>query len=450
MLHVNRARSAPVPVVAGVSRQPGGSALRRLETVFRVRGVLPLLCVLFSVAAPILLTGDVARAACSESHQQEAELAYGTASEFLTAGRWIAAIPSLESAQSICPEHLKTIEALAMAYREAGTATKARADSLKTAGAVSVAAEVDARAQAFYEKSKAAYVRLIAQRGKEIEAEDLVGQGLTLVRMKDYPGARASFLKARALAPDDCQILFNLGMMHYSVQDFRGAVAVMEEGLQDCPDLADKIYPRLADAAKKAADKESKIGNTADAAQYNAKYQEYAKESGGGTTFSLAVQKMKTGLYEEAIVLWRQILAENPGKQAARLNLAKCLRARGEHEQAVAAYQQFVQTDPGNARALAELIEELTLLNRCTEAQTVAQEAVRQLTPRGQQHLGWIYYYWGDALECGGDFSAAKEKFRLASNSGDPEVLKVSSRKIEREDQLLEREKKQKEQAAGG
>jgi len=424
--------------------------LRRLETVVRVRGVLPTLCVLLAVATPILLAGGAVRAACSETHQQEAELAYGTASEFLTAGRWMAAIPSLESAQSICPEHLKTLEALAKAYREAGTATKARADSLKTAGAVGIAAEVDARVPVFFEKSKAAYARLIALRGNEAEAEDLVGQGLTLVRMKDFPGARASFLKARALAPDDCQILFNLGMMHYSVQDFRGAVAVMEEGLQNCPDLADKIYPRLADAAKKAAEKESKIGNTADAAQFNAKYQEYAKESGGGTTFSLAVQKMKTGLYEEAIVLWRQIVAENPGKQAARLNLAKCLRARGEHEQAVVAYQQFVQADPGNERAIAELIEELTLLKRCAEAQTVAQEGVRQLTPRGQQHLGWIYYYWGDALECGGDFAAAREKFRLAGDSGDPEVLKVASRKIERQDQLIEREKKQKEQAAGG
>ncbi len=405
---------------------------------------------LVAVAAPILMAGGAARAACSETHQQEAELAYGTASEFLTAGRWMAAIPSLESAQSICPEHVKTLEALAKAYREAGGVTKARADSLKAAGAAEIAGEAEARVQAFYEKSKAAYGRLIALRGKEVEAEDLVGQGLTLVRLKDYPGARASFLKARALAPDDCQILFNLGMMHYSVQDFRGAVTVMEDGLQNCPDLADKIYPRLADAAKKAAEKESKMGNSADAALFNAKYQEYAKESGGGTTFSLAVQKMKTGLYDEAIVLWQQILTENPGKQAARLNLAKCLRAKGQHEQAVTAYQQYVQADPSNERAIAELIEELTLLKRCAEAQTVAQDAVRRLTPKGQQHLGWIYYYWGDALECGGDFAAAKEKFRLAGNSGDPEVLKVASRKIERQDQLLEREKKQKEQAAGG
>lgn len=398
------------------------------------------------LAALVTLAAGAAtlRAACSPTHQQEADLAYATAAEFLKSQRWTAAIPSLESALSICNEHTTTLEALGMAYREAGDVLKARADSLGKAGGD--AAATTERMAEFYQKSKATYVKLLALRGQNAEAEDYAGQGLTLVRLKDYAGARASFLKARVLTPDDCNVLTNLGVLHSAVQDYRSSVATFEEALQNCPDQADRIYPRLAEACKKAADKENKIGNATEAAAFSQKYQEYAKESGGGTAFSLAISKMKNQQYDEAIVLFRQIVQESPGKKAARLNLARCLVAKGDHAGAVAEYEQYLQLDPDNEGATGEMLASLIEVKRCTDAQARAQQAVSRFQSKGTQHLGWINYHYGRALECTGDFAGAIERFRQAAQSGDVELQRQATRQIDRQEQLIAREKKKAQQ----
>jgi len=405
--------------------------------------------VALALLACLLASGAAVRPAaaeCTPTQQQEADLAYATAAEFLTAGRILAAIPSLESALSICAEHVTTLEALGKAYRDAGDVLKARADSLTQAGAEGPAKIVAERQAALYEKSKATYTKLIALRGPETEAEDYAGQALTLVRVKDYAGARASFMKARALTPDDCNILTNLALLHYAVQDYRNSVATYEEALQNCPDQADKIYPRLADACKKAADKETKIGNSAEAAGFNQKYQEYAKESGGGTAFGLAVSKMKNQQYDEAIALFQQILQESPGKKAARLNLARCFVGKGSYGSAVPEYEQYLQLDPDNEKATAELINSLVEIQRCGDAQTRAQQAVARFQGKGMAHLGWIYYHYGVALECTGDYAGAIEKFRQSLQAGDDELARRAGRQIDRQEQLIAREKKKAQQ----
>jgi len=398
----------------------------------------------------LVVPAGPARAACSPTQQQEADLAYATASEFLANSRWLAAIPSLESALSICPEHETTLQALARVYREAGDVLKARADSLDAAGAATVGGSLRERAGSCYGKSRDGYARLLALKGQGATADDYSGQALTLVRLKDYAGARAAFLKARLLSPDDCNVLTNLALLHYAVQDFRNSVSTYEEALSNCPDQADKIYPRLADACKKAADKETKIGNATEAKAFNDKYQEYAKESGGGTTFTLAVSKMRNKQYSEAVMLFQQILAEMPTKKAARLNLARCYLALGQHEQAAGEYRTYLQADPNDERVTAELVESLTALKRCTEAQTLAQEAITRFMSKGIQHLGRLYYAWGDALECTGDYAAAKERFRLAGTANDPQLSGLWQRKMERQDQLIVIEQKKREQRQQG
>ncbi len=392
--------------------------------------------------------GDIrpAAAECSPTHQQEADLAYGTAAEFLAAGKVLTAIPGLESALNICPEHVTTLMALGKAYRDAGDLLKSRADSLATANAGGAAKMTMDRAQLLYEKSKSTYAKFLALRGDAAEAADYAGQALTLVRLKDYAGARASFIKARALTPDDCNVLTNLAVMHAAVQDYRSSVATYEEALQNCPDQADKIYPRLADACKKGAEKETKIGNNADAQIYSAKYQQYASEGGGSTAFSLAVSKMKNLQYGEAITLFQQILQETPGKLPARLNLGRCLVAQGQHGAAVAEYEQYLAVDPDNEKAHAELIGALVELKRCTEAQTRAQQAVARFQAKGATHLGWIYYHYGVALECTGDYAGAIDKFRQSLQSGDSELAQRAGRQIDRQEQFIAREKKKAQQ----
>lgn len=411
-----------------------------------------------STAWALLLAGSLAcalapafaRAECAPSRVQEADLAYGTAKDFLDNQRWLAAIPSLESALSICDEHVPTLQALAMAYRQAGDLSKARGDSLKGAGDATGAESAQQQATALWTKSRGTYARLIAIPKREPEAPDYAGYGLTLVRLKDYANARATYLKARAKLPRDCEVLFNLGILHMAAQDFRSSVETLEETLEICPDLAERIYPNLTNACKRAAEKESKIGNTAEAEAFNRKYQEYAGQAGGSTSYELAVNKMKQKQWDEAIALFQKVVEETPQKKPAWLNLARCQKSKGDHAAAVAALEKYLALSPDDVDAHAEMVEVLALSNRCAEAKAFAAQAVTTFAAKGQQRLGQLNYHYGEALECLGEFSGAKERFRQAATSGDPDLTSLAARKMERQDQLIQREAARRKQQQGG
>lgn len=396
------------------------------------------------------LAPAIAVADCTPSRAQEADLAYGTAKDFLDNQRWLAAIPSLESALSICDEHVPTLQALAMAYRQAGDLHKARGDSLKSAGDAAGAESAQQQAASLWAKSRGTYAKLVAIPKREPEASDYAGYGLTLVRLKDYANARATYLKARAKLPRDCEVLFNLGVLHMAAQDFRSSVETLEETLEICPDLADRIYPNLANACKRAAEKESKIGNTVEAEAFNRKYQEYAGQTGGSTSYELAVNKMKQKQWDEAIVLFQKVVEEKPNKKPAWLNLARCQKSKGDHDAAVAALEKYLALSADDVDARAEMVEVLTLGNRCAEAKAFAAQAVTAFAAKGQQRLGQLNYHYGEALECLGEFSAAKERFRQAATSGDPDLASLAARKMERQDQLIQREVARRKQQQGG
>lgn len=349
---------------------------------------------LLFAAAGLLLVAPArcARAECSPTHTAEADNAYNAVLDLIAAGNWSAAIPSLESALKICPDHQHSLEALAKAYRGAGR----------------------------LEESRSTYEKLIQVRGSAAEAALYADYGVTLAQLKDYPAARVQFGKAYALSPQDCGVIMNLALMHGAVQDFRRAVEMYEKALEVCgAEQNDKIYPRLSDAAKKAADKETKIGNTAEADIFRRKYQQYAVQSGGAQGADVVAKLMAEKRWDEAIDALQKILADDPDRKSARYNLARCLDAKGSHSQAAAEFERYLQLDPDNEKAAAFLIITLAESGRCAEALSHAQQAVARFTPKGLQAMGGIYYGFGKALECGSDYASAREKFRLSASSGD-------------------------------
>jgi Flp pilus assembly protein TadD len=55
-----------------------------------------------------------------------------------------------------------------------------------------------------------AFQKVIALRGEDVQAGDFNNLARAFAQQKMYKEARAEFMKAEQLAPDDCGLLFNL------------------------------------------------------------------------------------------------------------------------------------------------------------------------------------------------------------------------------------------------
>jgi tetratricopeptide (TPR) repeat protein len=216
------------------------------------------------------------------------------------------------------------------------------------------------------------------------------------------------------------------------------------------PDQAERIYTRLADAAKKAGEKEAKIGNTTEADAYRKKWQDYAAQAGGAQGGDLIAKLMKEKNWDGAIQAAETVLAEDPNRKSARFNLARCYDAKGQYVEAATEYTKYIELDPDNEKAHAYLVIALSEAGRCAEAMSRAQQAVTRFTPKGLQALGGIYYGFGKALECGKDYASAREKFRLSAGSGDEVYSSYARRQMERMDQMIQRDAALKKQAGQG
>ena len=133
-----------------------------------------------------LLSAGAAAAECQPGQMQEANLAYQSAVEFLNQQAWDQAIARLQSIVSVCPEHVE-------ANRGLGTASLGKED---------FPAAVDW------------FGKVIAIRAGDVEAGDYANLAKAYAKQKKYKEARAEYMKAEILAPDDCGVLFNLALLH--------------------------------------------------------------------------------------------------------------------------------------------------------------------------------------------------------------------------------------------
>ncbi|MDY6974379.1 MAG: hypothetical protein SV775_19000, partial [Thermodesulfobacteriota bacterium] len=97
-------------------------------------------CIILLVAA----AAGQAHAECTPGQQQEADLAYNSAFEFINAGQWDQVVPRLLSTLEICPDHGPSLNALGRAYKELGR----------------------------FAESKLTYEKLIEARGENVEPAD--------------------------------------------------------------------------------------------------------------------------------------------------------------------------------------------------------------------------------------------------------------------------------------
>jgi len=373
------------------------------------------------LAGLILAAAATAAFACPEPQQKEADHAFAMAAQFVKAKNWSQAIPALESALSICPDHVKSLKYLGRAYYATGQ----------------------------YEKARKAQEKLIEAAGGNAEASDYMDLGKTYAKLKMYKLARQAYVRAQTLEPDDCAILFNLGLMNYAVKDYRHAVETLEHCLEACPDLQKKVYKPLSKAALKASEKEKRLGNVELAQEYQKKYKQYAANAGGNTGYQLIVKAMKKKDYAEAARLCRDFVARYPKHASAWLSLARSLEQLKDYAGAADAYAHYRELRPEDHRAAGYEVEMLARAGKCEEAIARAQAAEKEFLPKGKTYLAEIYYGWGKALECAKRYADAKAMFRKVLACGNDTLSRYARAEMDRQDQLLEIERRKRLNAGG-
>ncbi|MFO7655181.1 MAG: tetratricopeptide repeat protein [Candidatus Krumholzibacteriia bacterium] len=389
----------------------------------RLHSITPSRRVVFAVLLACGLAGaGVAHAECSPGQFQEAALAYNNVQPLLQAQNWEQAIPRLQSVVEICPEYAPALRGLGDAYLGNGQP----------------------------EFAVRAYEQLIKVRGEEVEAPDYAGLAKAYATQKKYPEARAEYIRAQKLAPDDCGVLFNLGVLHMASGYYTQAVETLEHAEETCPQHRDSLLPQLVKACNLAADQQRNSGNSAQAQHYATLAGQYGGASSGSSLYNEGVSLMRQQKYGEAAQVFQKVVAESPAHANAWLSLARAQDAAGQESAAVESFRKYLELKPENLTEVASLVFLLAENGRCAEAQTTAAEAAVRHAGMGARALAPVHYAWGKALECSQQYQTARSKFAQAASSGDSELAARARQEMTRMDQFMEIEDRKKQRAARG
>ena len=369
-----------------------------------------------------ILTATVALAECQPGQMQEANLAYQSAQEFLVNRQWDKAIARMQSIIQICPEHVE-------ATRGIGTAMVGKGNF---SGAVPY------------------FQQVIVLRGDQAEAGDFANLGRAYAKQKMYGEARAEYMKAQELEPDDCGVLYNLGAMHNAAKFYSQSVDVLEHALEACPQISEPVLKLLTSSAEKAAAQQKANGNNDRAAHYAEMAQRYGGQAGGSTTYDMVTEKMKAKDYQGAVNLLNQMLEKDPAHTGGLLTLARAQDQLKNRSAIIEAYHKYLALKPNDEKAMGAMLQVMVENNQCSQAQSEAAAAARQFESKGRESLAPIWYSWGLALECTGEFDLAKERFQQCASSGNARYEAYGARQVDRMEGLKAREAAEKKKAAQG
>jgi tetratricopeptide (TPR) repeat protein len=370
----------------------------------------------------VIFNATMALAECAPGQMQEANKAYQQALEFMTKQDWDQAIAQMQSALKICPEHVD--------------ATRGIGDAMV--------------GKAMYAEAVPYYQQVIELRGDQAEAGDYANLGKAYAKLKKYQEARAEYMKAEKLAPDDCGVLYNLGAMHNASKYYIESVEVLEHALEACPQISDPVLKLLTNSAEKAASQQKANGNNERAEYYAGLAQKYGGQAGGSTTYDMVKQKMSQKDYQGAVGLLEQMLAKEPDHTGALLTMARAQDQLKNRPASIQAYQKYLALKPNDENATAAMLQVMVESQQCSQAKSEAAGAARRFEGKGREVMAPIMYSWGLALECTGEYDAAKEKFQQCASSGNAKYASYGARQVERMEGLKAREEAEKKKAAQG
>jgi len=102
----------------------------------------------------------------------------------------------------------------------------------------------------------------------------------------------------------------------------------------------------------------------------------------------LAIEHLQLGHYDEALVLFDQVLAQLPGDPVTLTSKGHALKTYGRQNEAVSAYQAAIEKDPGHGDAYYGLANLKTYHFRATELENMR----RQAEAPGLTHQNKVYF----------------------------------------------------------
>ncbi|MEN8005643.1 MAG: tetratricopeptide repeat protein [Candidatus Krumholzibacteriota bacterium] len=382
--------------------------------------------ILQTIVLAIVLAGMFASPAvlaeCQPGQMQEANLAFQSAQEFLVNRQWDQAIARLQSIVQVCPEHVD-------ATRGIGTAMMGKG---------------------MFAESVPYFQQVIELRGDYVQAGDYANLGKAFAKQKMYTEARGEYMKAQQLAPDDCGVLYNLGAMHNAAKFYSQSVEVLEHALDACPEISEPVLKLLTKSAEKAAAQQKANGNNDRAQYFTGLAQKYGGQAGGSTTYDMVKQKMKQKDYQGAVTLLDQMLAKDPNHTGGLLTLARAQDQLKNRSASIDAYKKYLAIKSNDENATAAMLQVMVENGQCSLAKTEAASAARAFEGKGREALAPIMYSWGLALECTGEYDAARDKFQQCAASGHARYAPYGARQVERMEGLKAVEEAEKKKAAQG
>jgi cytochrome c-type biogenesis protein CcmH/NrfG len=372
---------------------------------------------LFLVAA-----AGAAQAECAPGQMQEASRAYLSAAQFLNAQQWDQAIARLQSIANVCPEHVETNRGLGTAY----------------------AGKDD------YAQAAVWFERVIDLRGDDVEAGDFANLAKAYAKQKQYKEARGEYMKAEILAPDDCGVLFNLGVMHFAAGFYTQSVDVLEATLDQCPQIREHALKQLARSATAAAKQQRQAGNNSRATFYDELAMQYGGAAGGSTSYDMVKTKMSAKDYAGAIELLDQMLAKNPEQPNALLTLARAQDAAGRKNESIASYRRYLELKPDNTEEIGTMLQVMVESGQAAAARDEAAKAYAEHQGLGRKGLAPIVFSWGLALEQTGDYELAKGKFAECAAANHDKYSGPASTYVERMDGLIAQSAAERKKARQG
>lgn len=155
--------------------------------------------------------------------------------------------------------------------------------------------------------------------------------------------------KAPAEQPAATGALYQQGLKHLEKGNYKKAVGVFQQILQQQPQQAEALY-RLGLAYQGLGDEDQAIANLKKALQVNPKLTE-ARLALGKIYGRQGLALLRQGDPEAAEGLLRQAVGENPRNASAFNNLGVALGQQGRWPEAAGALQRAVALDPNNVGA---------------------------------------------------------------------------------------------------
>jgi tetratricopeptide (TPR) repeat protein len=349
--------------------------------------------------------------ACAPAQEKEADHAFAQAADFINNKQWTQAIPSLQSALTICPDHVRSLKYLGKAY-----------------------AATDR-----HEEARDTFLRLIQAAGTEATASDYMDLGKAYAKLQDYPNARQAYVNASRIEPDNCMILFNLAVMHGANKAYSRSVDAYERVIDNCSDLREKAMPKLVSACQQAAERERSMGNVTAAEDFERKRAEYGSQAGGSAGFQVITDMMRARDFAGAAAQCEGFLANNAGSgrlDKVYLNLARCRVQLSQVSGAIEAYNAYLDMHPEDGETAAEMLEIMVKEERCDAALAASESYLAKLTDESARF--YVVYAYGKALECAGRYKEAKEQFRWVAQNGSGQHVFWAREEMTRQDQLEE------------